>query len=406
MKPLLPLLLLAAAGSAGAQTSPWYVGAAQTFTHESNLYRLADGADESQVRSKSDTLSSTALLAGLDQPVGRQRLYGTLSLRNNRFQDNDNLDNESYALRAGVDWETANRLSGNLDLSANRSLAQFDTFTDTGVLTERNIERSDRVSATVRLGVVTQYTAEASLEHRQVDFSAAAYDRRENRQTTATAGLRWRPGGSTVFGAGLRHTRGEYPRYLRLEDGSHLADKVTRTGLDLIANVEVGGASRIDSRLTLGRTRYDEATQRDTSGVTGFVAWNWQPGARLRLVTRLARDVGQDSYVFGGEGLDGSVDTSRTTTSLRLRADYEATAKIRLNASVTQARRDLVRTLPGGTLSGDDDTTLFTLGATWEPTRSLVFGCDLGHEKRSASGDLSAPYSARRYGCYGQVFLR
>jgi hypothetical protein len=406
MKRVVLSLTLAVACGAHAQTSPWYVGAAQTFTHESNLYRLADGADTTLVRSKSDTISSTALLAGLDQPIGRQRLYGTVSLRNNRFQDNDTLDNESYALRAGVDWETIHRLSGNIDLSTNRSLAQFDSAATGSVLTERNIERSDSASATVRLGVVTQYTAEASIEHRQVDYSASAYDRRENRQTTATAGLRWRPGGSTVFGTGLRHTRGEYPRFLRLADGSYLADNYTRTGLDLIANVEVGGASRIDSRLTLGRTRYDEATERDTSGVTGFVAWDWRPGAKLRLVTRLARDVGQDSFVFGAEGIDGSVDTSRTTTSLRLSADYEATAKIRVNASVTQARRDLVSTLPGATVSGDDDTTVFALGATWEPTRSLVFGCDLGHEKRSASGGLSDPYSANRFGCYGQIFLR
>ena len=51
-------------------------------------------------------------------------------------------------------------------------------------------------------------------------------------------------------------------------------------------------------------------------------------------------------------------------------------------------------------------STEFTLGATWEPTRSLVFGCDLGQERRSATGDLSLPYSAGRASCYAQVFLR
>ena len=412
MRRIVPLLaLLAFACGAGAQTSPWYIGGAQTVTHESNLYRLAHGADESVISSKADLISSTALLAGLDQPVGRQRLYGTLTLRANRFQDNDTLDNDAYSLRAGVDWETVNRLSGNVDLSTNRNLARFDTSTTTGVQTERNVETSRRMAATVRVGVVTQYTAEASLEHQDVDFSADAYAPRENKQTTATAGVRWRPGGSTVFGAGLRHTRGEYPRALRLPDDSFQADRYTRTGLDLIANVEVGGASRIDSRLTLGRTTYDEATQRDTSGVTGFVAWIWQPGAKLRLDTRLARDTGQSSYFSGNPGIDGAVDDSRTTTSLRLRADYLATAKIRLNAGVTYARRDLVRTGPPTAqvplgASGSDDTTEFTLGATWEPTRSLVFGCDLGHEKRSASGVLSLPYSASRMSCYGQIFLR
>ena len=47
-----------------------------------------------------------------------------------------------------------------------------------------------------------------------------------------------------------------------------------------------------------------------------------------------------------------------------------------------------------------------TLGATWEPTRSLVFGCDLGHEQRRTRGDLTLPYGARRVGCSAQFLLR
>jgi len=408
---LLPALALWLAGAAAAQTSPWYIGASQTVTHESNLYRLTDSAAVPAGVSKSDTLYSTALLAGLDLPVSRQRLYGTASLRASRFKDNDVLDNDGYSLRAGIDWATVNRLSGNVDLSANRSLARFNSDTEIGLLTRKNIQDSQRLATTVRLGVVTQYTAEASLEHQRTDFSAVEYDSRENRRTTGTLGLRWRPGGSNLFGAGLRHTEGEYPRFGTLPGGGFLADKYTRSGLDLIANVEVGGASRIDTRLTLGRTRYDVADQRDTSGVTGFVAWIWRPGAKLQLDTRVTRDIGQDSYFSGNPFLDGAVDTSRTTTSLRLRADYEATAKIRLNGGLSFSRRDLVRTLPPNAFlpvnaRGDDDTTELTLGATWEPTRSVVLGCDVGHEKRSVDGVLSLPYTANRVGCYAQVFLR
>jgi hypothetical protein len=410
-KTTLPLLLMLAAGGADAQTSPWYIGAAQTFTHESNIYRLADGAATPAGVSKSDLISSTALLAGLDQPIGRQRLYGSATLRANKFKDNGVLDNEGYALRAGIDWATIERLSGNLDLSANRSLARFNTDTEIGLLTSKNIENSNRIAATVRLGVVTQYTAEASLEHRQVDYSAVEYAARENRQTTGTAGLRWRPSGSNVFGLGVRHTSGKYPRFRSLGDGVYEADAYTRTGIDLSAALETGGASRLDTRVTLGRTRYDEATQRGFSGATGYAAWTWLPGAKLRLVTRLARDDGQNSYFSGNPFVDGVIDYSRTTTTLGLNADYEATAKIRLKAGASVARRSLVRTLPpdallGADARGRDTSTEFTLGATWEPTRSLVFGCDLGTEKRSVSGELSLPYSANRVGCYGQVFLR
>lgn len=411
LAPLWTLSALLAAGAASAQTSPWYVGAAQTFTHESNLYRLADGMATPAGVSKSDLMSSTALLAGLDQPIGRQRLFGSATLRANRFQDNRELNNQSYALSAGLDWETVNRLSGTLQASADRSLARFNTDTEIGTLTRRNIEDANRLFAEARIGVVTAYTAELSLEHRQRDFSAPEYARRENRQTTATTALRWRPQGGTMLGAGLRHTEGRYPQFRRLEDGSIEADRFTRDGLDLLAGWDSGGATVLDARLTLGRTRYDKNDARDVSGATGFVRWVWQPTGHLQLTARLAHDVGQDAYYSGSPLVDGVVDTSRTTTTARLAADYAFSAKIQLRAALTHASRDLVQTLPPdalfpGDARGRDDTTELSLGATWAPTRSLVLGCDLGHETRSASGSLSLPYSASRIGCYGQVYLR
>lgn len=411
MHKTLPLLALLITGGAAAQTSPWYIGASQTVTHESNLYRLADGAPVPAGYSKSDLVSSTALLAGFDQPISRQRVYANATLRASQYKNNDIQDNEGYALRAGLDWETVNRLSGTLSLNSSRDLARFDSSDSAAAITQRNIVRNNSVTASARLGVVTTYTAEASLEHRRLDYSAASYADDENRQTTGTLGLRWWPSGKNYFGVGLRYTDGEYPRFEDLGGGAYRADTYTRTGVDLSGEFEVGGASRIVGRVTLGRTTYDEATQRDLSGATGFVAFIWNPGPKLRLEARLTRDTGQDSYFVDSPFIVGTVDTSRVTNRLGLRANYEATAKIKLTAGLSYANRDLVRTLPAGApipgdATGRDNTTEFTLGGTWEPTRSLVFGCDLGLEKRSASGDLSLPYSANRFGCYGQVFLR
>lgn len=398
--------------SVRAQTSPWYVGGAVTYAHENNLLRRADSEVLDPDLSRSDNITSVAALAGLDQPIGRQRLYGNATLRQNRFQNNGFLDNDSYEFRAGVDWATVDRLSGNIDVNTSRNLASFSSDDGIGIVTSRNIENRRSAEATVRLGVVTDYTLEASYEHRSVDYSAAAYRSRENSQDTTTLGLRWRPSGQGVYGIGLRHTRGRFPNFSTPDNGlSFEADTYQRTGIDFILGLEVGGASRIDARLTWGSTRYDQADYRDTSTPTGYVTWTWKPGAKLALTTRLSRDTGQGSYYNNNPFIGATVDNSRTSTVLRLGAEYAATAKTRLHASVSQSRRDLVRDLPAGSpinldASGRDTTTAFTLGATWEPTRSLVFGCDLGQDRRTASGDLSLPYSAGRASCHGQIFLR
>lgn len=405
------LCLLLIGGAAAAQTSPWYVGASQDFTQDSNIYRLANGTTTPAGVSKSDLIGTTSLLAGWDQPVGRQRLFGSAALRSSRFSHNKNLNNEGYALSAGLDWATANRLSGTLEASAERRLARFDPNNNTNLTSRNNIEDQSRLRAEARLGVVTAHTAVLSLEHSDRQYSAAAYDRLENRQTTATAALQWRPRSSTMLGLGLRHTSGSYPRFRTNDDGRFEPDRYTRNGLDLLGRWDASGASRLDARITLGQTRFDQFDVRDFSGVTGFAAWTWRPSGRLSLNARMARDLGQDAYYNGSPFLDSVIDNTRTTTTARLSAAYALSAKVDLRASLLHARRDIVQSLLtadtlSGSVNGHDNATTLSLAATWSPTNSLVFGCDLGQDKRNADGQLSLPYSANRFGCYGQVFLR
>ena len=62
-------------------SSPYSIGVAQTFSHESNLLLVRDGQVAPQGFSAGDTVSSTALVAGVDQSFGRQRLSGSAVLR-------------------------------------------------------------------------------------------------------------------------------------------------------------------------------------------------------------------------------------------------------------------------------------------------------------------------------------
>lgn len=401
------IALLAAAGSAGAQTGPWYVGVSQSFGHDSNVYRVGDGVVLPAWARKSDTVSTTALVGGLDLPVGRQRVYGSAALRTSRYQDNDNLDYDGYALRLGTDWETAGRVSGKVEMQADRRLASFVTDNEVAAGLERNVETVQQLRAVARVGVVTRLTAEAGLAWRQVDYSAAAYAPREHRQTTATAGVRYQLSGDTTVGAGLRHVRGEYPRFATV-GGVGVADEYTRNGVDLTVRMRPGGSSTIEGRLTLGRTEYEQARQRDFSGATGELSWSYDPGGRWKLRSTLMRDTGQETYFSGAAVLDGFTDYSRRTTVLRVAGEYALTAKIGLTAGASFAERDLARTLPpaaGLSASGSDRTTRLSVGAAWAPTRNLKLGCDLGRERRNASGGLSLPYGASTASCYGQFVV-
>lgn len=410
----LPALLAFACGcpAALAETSPWYVGVAQRVTHESNLYRV-DTDTALGALSRSDTVSSTSLVAGLDQPLGRQRLFGSATLSANRYRRNDYLNDNSYALSGGLDWSSIERLSGNVNLAASRNQRSFNVDSSPGVPeTRKNNESVAQLDTTVRVGDVTRLTLEATLGHRRVGYSAAEYAGSQYRQNRGSLGLRWRPGVAT-FGAALSLADSRYEASPVQAATGQAAEQVRRSSLDLSVNWPASGASTVYARLSPTRATYNEFTQRDFSGLTGALRWNWVPTGKLSLDTRFVHDISQDSNfeTFGGPAIAGTSNTGRTSTEWRSTLGYQMTAKIVLTAGFGSTHRRLEQTANLAGLSvvtgaGSDDTNTLSFGLRWVPQRSLQIGCSAAREQRSATGGLTQPYRANTLNCYGQITLQ
>jgi hypothetical protein len=400
------------AGPALAQSSPWWAGAALNLTHDSNIYRQADGAAPLPAgRGRSDTILTSSLLAGLDQPIGRQHLRADVALRNNRFASNEVLDNNGYGLKLGLDWATIGRVSGSLGVAAERSLVRFDSGSLEAGTLERNTVSSRRVDGTVRVGVVTRWSAEASFSRQQVDYSAASFDSSDFVHTSLGTALRYSPSDLLSVSAGLSGRQGRYPRFARTHDGGFVAERYSGRNLDLTARWAPSGSSQLDGRVSLGKTSFDRVTARDVSGLTGQVAWTFRPTGKLRTEIRWTRDRGQDVELLGFDASGRVADFSRTSNALALGLHYELSAKITLSSRVTAIRRDLVDSrldLLGDMVvrNGSDRSVLAQLGARWAPSRGLQVGCDWGREKRSADNVLSTGYGVNTVGCFGQITLQ
>ena len=404
------------AGPAAAQTSPWYLGVVQALGYESNLYRMADAQQLSPDLSRSDTVSVTSLIGGIDQPVGRQRVYGSMNLGLNRYVNNQTLNNDSYGLKLALDWETLERLSGTLRVQADRALTQFNNLNGISgnAETEKNISNTELVDAKVRLGRQTKLSFEAGLGWRQRSYSATAYRSDEFDEATGSLGLRYRPSTLLEMGASLRQTVADYPFYRRTGIDTYTSDSLKRRYIDFTASWVPSGASRLAVRVSPTRITYDKSAVSNFSGLTGSADWAWQVSGKTRLQTTLSRDAGQssDAVDLGLLG-PGVSDRSQVTTALRLKADHELTGKISAYASLTYARRQLsdsVIALPALALStrtGSDNTTTAALGARWAVTRSGQLGCDVRNERRSSSNlNLSVPFDGYGLSCYGQLVLQ
>lgn len=405
----LPLLLAAGCAATGAQAGPYSATVSQSVSHESNLLRAEDGQFVPDSLSRSDTVYATALQGNLDQPIGRQRLFGQAQLKHMRFERNRLYDNSGYRLNAGAEWATVERLSGSLGLTVQRTLAQFAND-EAGILTRSNIERTRLAESAVRWGVSARLSAEASLDWRSVDFSASEFASRAFRQAGAYAGLRHAPSGALWWSLGLRQSRGVYPNFRLTADG-YEADRFERQELEWKASIKPSGASEFDARLGLGRTRYDTASNRDVSGLFGGVSWSWRPTSRLRLQTRWSRDPSQDSYFLNTFFGRGTLSYDRVATTLQLRTDLDLTAKTALYAAWGFTDRSLARTIAIGEgtledLRGDDRTRQYALGLRWQPARSVLLGLDFSGEARTRATVLSRPYRASTINAFGQFTLQ
>ncbi len=388
-------LALLGASAAMAQSSPYYVGISQSLAHESNLYRVGGNVGlPAGAQSTSDNIATTSLVAGVDQTWGRQRLSGSGSLRASRFAKNDQLNNEGYGLNLGLDWATVERISGRVGVTADRSLRSFDPAYQAGQGAERNIEDNHQINATVRVGVVTRLTAEASASHRQVRYSAQAFAGSEYSQDSVSLGGRYRLGGATTVGLAWRQSDLQY---------DSRDDPSKRRDIDLTATWVPSGLSTVNARISHTRTDHARSPQRDFSGVTGELRGSTQATGKIKLNLRLSRDQGQGNSTFDFQGQTPSIEFDRVSTALRAGADYELTSKILLTSSVDFIRRNFESTRFA--VVGSDRTTTLALGARWLPTRAIQVGCNLSHDERSTS-QVGNPYNSNALSCYGQFVLQ
>lgn len=394
---------LCAASGVNAQQNPFYVGAGLSVGHDSNVLRAPDNSALNQ----GDTYTTGYALIGIDKPYGRQHYFANATVRRTEYRDLDQLSNTGYDVNAGLDWEALDRLSGTLRFGLARARSQQNL--DATVVTERNLETAKEFLARAQYGGQSILALEAEYAHRSIDYTATAFTTQENSSDSIRGGVLYNVSGALRLGAGVRYTDGKFPRAVQVAPGVFTEDKYTRRDLDLTARWVPSGASILNARLSYGKQENEALTNRDFSGTTGMVRWEWQPTGKLRFDTRLSRDTGfETSFLAFGTGAGGTAvgDTSRLTTALQIGAIWDVTSKIAIDFDGRYTRRSLVNT-GGITIDEKDRAHMFGVGATYKPTRNTELGCKLSREQRNTSGTLlTYPYSANVALCSAQIVLR
>lgn len=379
-----------------AQTSPYYIGVTQAFSYDSNVFRQENDL------AQSSGWGSSGVVAGFDQPYGRQRFYGSGNVQYNYYTQLSQLDNTSYGANLGWDWQTIERLSGTLTASFNQNLGNYGGDNDTGI-TSRNIQNSTLAEASVKWGEVSLLLLNGGAGYSSVRYTAPQYAFRELDQAYALIGVRKLISGQLTLGSGLVYTNGDYTAVNQTFD---------RYDLFVNASWEVTGLSTVSGRLAYTKREDTDSMRNDisSSGLTGWATWKYKPTGKLDFETFLSYDTLANG-VFGETvgGVPGYVgDNNRLTTTLRVTGNYAATAKIAVNTNLAYfSQKNNEPT--AGTPASDSRDHVFNaaLGATWTPTRNWLVACNLNWYSRDSSGTGGrTPYDGYGANCSAQFALQ
>lgn len=394
------------AGGALAETTPYYIGVNQAFSYNSNLF-------SSQTNELSSGYSTTSIVGGFDQPVGRQRFYGSGNIGYNYFFNEDarELNSSSFGLNLGWDWQTIERLSGTARLTSNQSLVYYNIAGGPSTVGQKNIQNVNQFELTGRYGISPDFGLNLGYTYRKVDFSAKSYADDEYNQNGASIGLSYGSHGIWVFGGSFRFTRTVYPYYPHPFPSTELGDQGDGKNFDLTAKWTPNGLSTVDVRLSYSDIHYDINEARDFNGFNGSVAWNWQATGKIRSTLTFISAPGYAStfYAFIGEPV--RIDNSQFARSVRWNGTYLATGKTSFTASLNLTKDYLTQTIFAATQSGSDLYTTGSLGVSYTPTRNSLLSCNVSYTDRTASDSaerygMSYAYNGTSVSCSGQLVLQ
>ncbi|OYY65281.1 MAG: hypothetical protein B7Y51_03290 [Burkholderiales bacterium 28-67-8] len=396
---LVSLLAVLGGGSARGETNPYYIGASQTFTRESNVFKVPD-----QEHPKSDVISGTSIFGGVDQSIGRQRVYATASLQNNSYNRLSRLDFVGYDVMAGFDWATIKRLSGSLTYSRHEGQGDFSRPEAATITSGKFVETTEQIAASINYELITDLGLSGGVEHRKVNSSNQASTSSDVTSEVARLGLGYKLGGSVNVGTAFRFTRDKRP-----ESVSSAGRTSTRRDLDLTTGWTPTALTSVNARVSVGNGNNSQSSRGSSSQVTGSLGARYSPTGRLSFNGSFSRDTGTETTFLNAAnaaqtGLGGvNVDTNRVTESVNLGVTYLLTSKINLTANYSRSDGSY-ESVSGS--NSDNTINRYALGGQYEVARNLSLGCGVQRESRSGTSLTVRSYSSNSANCSVRYTLK
>lgn len=358
----------------------------QSFTHDSNVFRLSDSANTQALLGRperDDNVAVTTAGFKINKPWGLQRFEFDANIEDHRYDRFSYLDFTAVNYAAAWRWSFTPALHGNLTSDRREYVDTYADVQGTGQI-NRLTTRSTIFDAEYELDGVWRLVG--GLFERTNSNSQPNTFEADSKVRGAEAGVRYVYPSGTSMAYRFRGGKGEYPgRFLSPVFAGDFTDREHEFRFDWAPSAKTTLRAKV--------AHFDRENEglpaRDFSGVTGQLDVAWAITPKTSLAGGVVRQLGSyqtttASYYEGWRVFVAPTWKPSEKTAVRLRYDHGA--------------RDFKGPLPGFADSGRRDTTnLLSLGVEWQALRALKLSATVQTDRRK-SNEPGFDYKSNSFG--------
>lgn len=352
----------------------------ETLIHDSNIYRLPNGADIKQLTGKdnaSENIQINTIGLEFNKNISLQQLNASVSLVNYKYSIFDYLNFTAINYSAGVQWSVTPRLHGTVSSTKSETANNF-TYNRIFNLPSQQINKNNRFSSIYDLN--SSVSLIASLDQTVFTNDQRQMGLSEYNQMGQEVGVQYKlPSGSSISYA-IKNSNGQYKNILD-QSSNNLNSKYNQLDNTVKIHWEISGKSRADFSAAYINRTHPTSANLNFSGLQSNATLNWDMSGKTSVQVRWSRDYA--SYqTFTGNPLN---DINYTQTDrVSFGPVWKISPKLVARFSYEFARVDYLGLRSSQRNDNLNDTSI---SLQWQPTRHIFITAALLRSIRKSDID-------------------
>jgi exopolysaccharide biosynthesis operon protein EpsL len=369
------LFLLEIPMASANQGDLFNVSLGSSTSYDSNLFRLPNGSVPSNalgISERSDIINNSYVGLDFDKQYALQGFHIDYRILSNKYQNFKYLDYDAKNYNLLWSWAISPEFRGALSKSQNQFLVTFeDNRSPTQIVLTNDSNNIDFDYSPHGIWHVIGTYSESSSKNSQTFTEQAS-----NSTKNIEGGLKYEFGSESFISLVFRDTTGQYLG--QILDLTNLVDSGFKRQSEILNGLWVlSGKSNINFQLANIDYKSNNFSERDFSGLSGSLNYEWDILPKTNLVFNLRR-------ILAGYVTD--VSSYTVTDGFGVAPSWNISEKLVLKGNVDISQRDFLGGGPAIEVNQRSDKTIrYGLSFGWAPRSYVSTSFSLQHQERHSN---------------------